>query len=282
MCLKPFRQGVAEFGCGQCLPCRLNRRRVWTARLMLESYLHEASVFLTLTYDPEHHPADGSVSPRHLQLFMKKLRERVDGKLRFFGVGEYGDLNHRPHYHLVVFGLSVADHEYARPDLCECVVCASWAQGCCHVGEVTVQSAAYTVGYVTKSVMHPSVAGKHPEFARMSLRPGIGAGAASVIGKAVLDDKTGELRLVDGSVPTAVRQEMRMWPVGRYLRHQIGNAVGVETRGYSAGYVQRLSALAEELSAPGGREKREEFRLQVGRKAEALESIARSKKGKGI
>lgn len=135
---------------------------------MLEAECHASSAFVTLTYDDEHLP--GELKPRDLQLFLKRIRRRVEPqKLRFFGVGEYGDTSGRPHYHVILFGLGgvvVGMH----PRGCECVVCDSWRAGMVHVGEVTKESAAYTVSYVLKGMTKKKGGEKHPEFARMSCR----------------------------------------------------------------------------------------------------------------
>ena len=97
--------GREAYGCGQCLPCRINKKRVWTHRIMLESSLHTDNAFVTLTYSDENLPKDGSLVPRHVQLFLKKVRKEIEpARLRFFCVGEYGDRTQRPHYHVALFG----------------------------------------------------------------------------------------------------------------------------------------------------------------------------------
>lgn len=135
---------------------------------MLEAECHASSAFVTLTYSDENLPRE--LVPRHLQLFMKRIRKSVaPQKLRFFGVGEYGDFSGRPHYHVILFGLGglvVGMH----PRGCECVVCRGWGLGLCHIGEVTAESCAYTVSYVLKGMTRKKGGDKHPEFARMSCR----------------------------------------------------------------------------------------------------------------
>ena len=105
-------------GCNQCMPCRYNRRRIWTFRILLESMVHSHNSFLTLTYDEKHLPEGGTLVPRDAQLFIKRLRNNFWDfhtrcrlpvpKLRYYLVGEYGDNTWRPHYHLALFGASIA------------------------------------------------------------------------------------------------------------------------------------------------------------------------------
>lgn len=106
MCRDPYVSPAGPvYGCGQCMPCRLNKRRVWAHRIMLEAYQYEHNAFVTLTYAPEKLPENGSLVPEHVQSWLKRLRARVaPSKFRFFLVGEYGDESERPHYHAALFG----------------------------------------------------------------------------------------------------------------------------------------------------------------------------------
>lgn len=228
MCVKPFRQGAIAFGCGQCLPCRLNRRRVWTARLMLEHRLHERSCFVTLTYNKEHVPDDGSLRPRDCQLFLKRLRARVYPiKVRYFLVGEYGERTFRPHYHALLFGVCDRD-----------VVVDSWRDvnneplGFVHVGFMSRDAAAYCCQYVckgwTKEV--PELQGRCPEFTRMSLRPGIGAGAVEAFVEGFTSRGGAEFISVNGDVGGVFRSGGQLWPLGRYLKQRLRDGVGIERR----------------------------------------------------
>lgn len=300
ICEHPYKQGVAEFPCWRCMPCRLNRRRLWTIRLLLEQRVHAVPAwFVTLTYNDENLPIDDSVSPRHLQLFLKRLRAAVaPARIRFYGVGEYGDLSYRPHYHLVVYGLPAVVH-LGWPDEkrgCDCVICKAWTLGRVFNGELTAESAAYVVSYTTKRLTradaiewasehgHPALKGRHPEFARMSLRPhGIGAKAMGAVGASLTASQVGaEYVSAHRDVPPVVRLEGRMWPLGRYLRRKLREEVGMDPGQDAAAAERQGRKMQGELSAPGARAAREEKRRQGGRRANALNRISNSKKGIGL
>lgn len=181
--------------CGQCIGCRLDRARDWATRITHESQLHDRNCFVTLTFAPDHLPADLSVRTRDLQLFMKRLRKRV-GQVRFFGCGEYGDRGLRPHYHVLLFGYDPPDRKPWRKTSSGHLIYRSaeleqvWAFGHVEVGDVTVQSAGYVARYITKKVTGPPAEEHYrrvnnetgevwqvqPEFICMSNRPGIGRG----------------------------------------------------------------------------------------------------------
>lgn len=196
--------------CGRCWGCRLERSRQWAVRIMHEAGEHDVNSFLTLTYDD-----DKVLSPvvsleyRHYQLFMKKLRRQY-GPVRFFAVGEYGSINGRPHFHSGLFGFwpddakpwrkSGSGHQLYRSGKLERV----WNYGNVEVGQLTFESAAYMARYCMGKV-NGDLADDHyraidaetgevyqrtPEFARMSLRPGIGADWFARYGARVMDHDT--------------------------------------------------------------------------------------------
>lgn len=183
--------------CGQCMGCRIDRSRDWATRCFLESKMHECSWFVTPTYAPEHLPADLSVSVRTHQLFMKRVRFRFGDGIRFLGVGEYGGVHRRPHYHTLLFGLDLSDAvEWSRPG--RDVLYRSpemeklWPYGQILCGRVTHESAAYVARYCIKKVRSGGddsvyereavdpVSGEvrrwrvRPEFLVASRRPGLG------------------------------------------------------------------------------------------------------------
>lgn len=181
--------------CGQCIGCRMDKARDWQTRLCHEASRHEESSFLTLTYSAEHLPDNYSVDVRHLQLFMKRVRKRAVAPLRFFGCGEYGDRDLRPHYHVLLFGEAFIEdrkpwrrtatgHTTYRSEALD----RAWGLGFAEFGTVTAESAGYVARYCMKKVNGPMAVDHytrahpdtgeihrvHREFITMSRRPGIG------------------------------------------------------------------------------------------------------------
>lgn len=99
--------------------------------------------FVTWTYAEL--PSNGSLVKRDLQLAFKRLRkEAAPRKFRYYACGEYGEANHRPHYHAIMFGLDWRDRQ---------LVGETWGLGRTGVGTVTADSILYVCDYATKSVL---------------------------------------------------------------------------------------------------------------------------------
>lgn len=177
--------GHIEVPCGQCVGCRLERSRQWAMRCMHEASLHESNSFITLTYDPSYLPAGCNLVYRDYQLFMKRLRKRLDVPVRFYMCGEYGELNARPHFHSILFGCDFPNRRRYRKNVngdylyTSDVLSEVWPFGLAVFGDVTFQSCAYVARYcmakVTGSLADEHYKGREPEFNHMSLKPGIGA-----------------------------------------------------------------------------------------------------------
>lgn len=211
-----------EVACGQCLGCRLDYSRMWAARIVHEASLHAdrgGNSFITLTYrdrrqcDPVqlakgyHIHDDWSLHVDDFQRFMKRLRKATPGeRVRFFHVGEYGEFcRHglsvsvcewcsvgRPHYHAILFNRSFPDRKVIgrrreTVDYTSEELEGLWKYGLVHVGDVTMQSAAYVARYCLKKVTGSASAGYYEnvdedgvihrvarEYATMSRRPGVG------------------------------------------------------------------------------------------------------------
>lgn len=111
MCLKPtiihrkidgeyFPQEVA---CRVCWQCRERAVSDWVGRCLAEAATSEWTMPLTMTYGPDAGMAAKVITPRDYQLCMKALRN-LGLKIRYFGVGEYGEMKGRAHFHCIIFG----------------------------------------------------------------------------------------------------------------------------------------------------------------------------------
>lgn len=220
ICEKPYIKGPLALPCTTCDICRIRRKKLWAIRIMLESYVHGDSSFVTLTYDDEHLPPDGSLVPDDAQSWLKRLRLAIEPrKVRYFLSGEYGDESWRPHYHATVFGLSLMDEGTVRD---------TWKQGHVMLGTLTPHSASYVAGYVTKKMSKKDVVsrGLYPEFTRMSLKPGIGAEAMKAFAEALSTDHGLDDIAEQGDVPYKFRHDGKFPMLGRYLRSRLRKELG--------------------------------------------------------
>lgn len=256
MCENPYTNDGMAYGCGQCMPCRVNNRRVWLHRIMLEAGLYKDNAFVTLTYSDEHlprsyekqyvdketSPALATLQPKDLQDWLKRIRKEFASsfqrRLRFFAVGEYGDDTHRPHYHVMLFNyppcanfVQYGGTRYKRDGSFNCcasckLIADTWPYGRVHVGSCSMESASYIAGYVTKKMTSKDdvrLRGRVPEFARMSLKPGLGADMMDEVASTLMS-----FNLESGSadVPSALQHGNRKLPLGRYLRRRLRERVG--------------------------------------------------------
>lgn len=176
---------VIDLPCGQCIGCRLERSRQWAIRCCHEAQLYERNCFITLTYNDNNLPENGSLDLKHFQDFMKRLRFRFGEGIRFFHCGEYGERFRRPHYHACLFNFDFDDKVIFRSDRGNNLYVSKaleelWPFGFSLIGEVTFESAAYVARYITKKITGDRAEshydGRKPEYTTMSRRPGIGRG----------------------------------------------------------------------------------------------------------
>lgn len=181
--------------CGVCMACRIKHTRDWSTRMVHEAYTHKTeSSFITLTYDDEHLPDHNNLIPNHLSDFVREVRRKIKPqKLRYFGVGEFGETTGRAHYHAILFGYMPDDIKpFKKNDSGDQLYTSQLLQQCWkHKGHITVgnfntTTAEYCSKYITKALMGDkalrytdSTTGeivlKQLPFQRASNRPGIGS-----------------------------------------------------------------------------------------------------------
>lgn len=168
-----------EVPCGKCVACQTAQAKAWALRCSLELQQHDSAVFTTLTYEEKHRPV--TLTRRHIQLWLKRLRRNTTTPIRFFASGEYGETTGRPHYHAILYGMDESGANSIED---------AWALGHCKTDPITPARIAYTAGYTAKKSgwyqlqkeerVNPETGEVYtwqPPFIQMSRRPGIGAHA---------------------------------------------------------------------------------------------------------
>lgn len=155
-CIKPTYLSITATNmgtvpCGRCMPCRINRARDWTTRILHEfSEMGSEGTFVTLTYAEE--TPGMTLVKKDLQNFFKRLRKEIEPKkIKYFACGEYGDKTFRPHYHAIILGL----RPYQKNIVEKAWTLHGQSLGFTICGEVNPQSINYVTGYIMKKLSGP-------------------------------------------------------------------------------------------------------------------------------
>lgn len=244
-CLYPIlssaevNEGHGEFKiaypCGRCVACRIKKRNEVATRIVLEMSQHARSLFVTLTYSPDHLPEQGVIKA-DLQKYLKRLRASLLGTeysegLRYFGCGEYGSRTHRAHYHLILFGLDASYEQKVRD---------AWSLrgdplGHVHIGEAHAGAGKYVAKYASKGITTnkridriQALEGKNPEFNIRSKHPALGHSTMEKLAEQLkrygITDKLRERYDFgrtgrENKIPVSIRFDGQKWPLDRYLRN---------------------------------------------------------------
>lgn len=230
MCVKPIwigKKTQSAVACGQCMHCRINHRRKWATRMMLESTDHLTSSFVTLTYSPENIPLEllndaptEVLRPRDMTLWLKRFRNEY-GKYRYFAVGEYGTKSQRPHYHAILFGVDPGQNEK--------LIAETWGLGFTQTYPANEKRMMYVAQYTIKKWNNRKAKDLHlrpPEFSRMSRKPAIGAGSVKAISSSYFT-RSGAKALSVAGLAHTVRIEGKQWPLDRTMKSKILLELGV-------------------------------------------------------
>lgn len=229
---------LVKVPCKKCIGCRLVKADDWAKRVQLEALYHpNMNYFITLTYDDDHLMISDedhqrvsyvnafdeetgvidddafvnvpSLCKQDLKDFIDGLRYYCPPGLKFFGCGEYGPKNLRPHFHVIIFGLKLPDiddcsffnnvkveadgssyflPQALTPDLSQCApgspyfiskfLSKHWKFGFHTLFPYSYNTGRYIAKYLVKgtnlNVSYPGLVDfRTPEFLHMSRRPGI-------------------------------------------------------------------------------------------------------------
>jgi hypothetical protein len=119
----------------------------------------DTAQFITLSYDSKAVPKGYNLRHSDVQKMFKSLRQKIgtQRRLKYFLCGEYGDKKGRPHYHMILYGLSTEEcvkyfstETRKRPDIKRELV---WKHGFVYIGyNVTAQTCAYVAQYTAKKL----------------------------------------------------------------------------------------------------------------------------------
>lgn len=202
--------------CRKCDECKAKYAQDWSIRCYHESIVRGCCSFITLTIDSAkcslfidkiknsyrngtntyckrcirgnrffNFPIDYSLNKFLIYDWLKSFRDylyRTKGiTFRYFGCGEYGEQDERPHYHILIFGYDFPDKHFFRNSSKGCKLFLSeelssqWLYGLCTVQECNFQTCMYTAKYCTKKLKFDDAQseyeyyyGRTPEFLFMS------------------------------------------------------------------------------------------------------------------
>lgn len=177
--------------CGKCLGCRIDYSREWANRMCIELDDNPKAIFVTLTYNNANLPRSElgypTLNKRDLQLFFKRLRKACSGRrIRYYVAGEYGPKTLRPHYHAIIYGLSLTDfddlvyrghNELNQPYYTSPRLASIWSHGFILMSDVSYKTCAYVARYVLKKHYgsdRKALDDRVQEFSLCSRKPGIG------------------------------------------------------------------------------------------------------------
>lgn len=255
-----YRYEITPFACGQCFHCRINQARIWQTRIMLECLTCTDSTFLTLTYDEMNVPWNYHLVKEDLTLFIKRYRERLGHKIRYYAIGEYGDETWRPHYHLCIFSEERIERCYRS---CEdmrkrghctgdCIASLSWNKGNVSVTpKISEELAGYITGYIKKKATKDRRINRPNEYAthsrgRRSEDPrlddgGIGYRAIKQIGDNLKNYKIAGFKPIN-----SVNIGGRPRPLGPYLSAILSDQLGVSESSRTQQFVDYSNQIIKE------------------------------------
>lgn len=195
--------------CRKCDECRMQYARDWSVRCYHEYQMRKVGCFLTLTVDSSkahlftdnmknycsrckngnrfiQYPIDYTLCKGFILDWLKRFRDviykRYGIKVRYFGCGEYGSINQRPHYHILLFGYDfmsnrklLRNSDKGVPIFISEELTELWPYGIHTIQEINAQACIYTAKYCTKKMKYSddmseyeAYYGRQPEFLFMS------------------------------------------------------------------------------------------------------------------
>lgn len=162
-----------KVSCGKCLSCRIKKARDWAIKLNKEAKYIKEACMVTLTFDSKLLENDerckklgGNLSfvtkiensKEYVQKFFKRLRRKYENKnIYYYCVGEYGEINKRPHYHVILFGINFNEtrkkgylSKSGYPQYIDENLTKIWGAGRVTIQDLNSRNIVYTAQYTLK------------------------------------------------------------------------------------------------------------------------------------
>lgn len=150
MCTQPNKLADNSMvACRRCWQCKANKVKDWSGRCIAESRTAIASHAITLTYGrvdgEKDHQQSSVLTYSDVQAFLKRLRSNKY-PVRYLVAGEYGSLNGRAHWHMIIFW-----QKKVHPAIKEGTIhLPEWPHGHVNVQKLAYEAITYCVKYLTK------------------------------------------------------------------------------------------------------------------------------------
>lgn len=173
--------------CRHCIECKTEYSREWSIRCAHEYQMSKKACFVTFTIDDKkaedffkeksmrsyckkcdkgnryiRYPINYTLSKGFILDSIKKIRDnlfkRYGISIRYFGCGEYGEQNERPHYHVIIFGYDFPDKVFIEnsskgvPLFHSEELQSMYDYGLVKIQEVNHRACSYVAKYCTKKM----------------------------------------------------------------------------------------------------------------------------------
>jgi len=177
--------------CGKCLKCLIKRKAQWSYRMVEELNNSFSAYFVTLTYDDKHitrTDLGNTINPQDHKDFIANLKEyetseilnyrpyspeeiyRKDnkipesGKLKYYGVSEYGGKTGRSHWHYILFNIRDTTS-----------INLAWTYGRVQIDDCNINTIDYVLKYMVKDQSTEDYENRVKEKSYMSKGIGLSA-----------------------------------------------------------------------------------------------------------
>ncbi len=222
--------------CGKCLNCKINKKRQWQARFILETIAYGTPSWITLTYRPEDEPL--SITKEHLDKWIAKVRyynEQIHSNpIRYYCRAEYRPETGAPHYHVLLWNhrATIVPDRKNPARWYDPIIEIAWSD----YGGTSTEDASfgrknsllnrmdYITNYISEfgpKLIYPE--GMMEEKSFMSRMPALGTDAPTIelFAKSFLSSQGSRLIESYSGIPKVFNYQGKLWPIPKILKDKL-------------------------------------------------------------